>query len=324
MKQFDVFNGDADGLCALHQLRLASPRDSILVTGTKRDIALLQRVPAAAGDTVTVLDISIEVNRVALMDLLQRGVSVHYFDHHGGGLVPAHPGLHAYIDIAPNACTGIIVDRYVGGKYRVWAVVAAFGDNLGREARMLASFLALGTPQVDTLQELGECLNYNGYGDSESDLIVHPAALYRIVSRYPDPFAFITHEAVFQQIRQARATDLDMARQILAQVTLPGGTVVVLPDAAWSRRVRGTYGNILANDHPNRAHALLTPNRVGGYAVSVRSPLVTRRGAHQLCSGFAGGGGRAAAAGINHLPRDQLPMFVRAFDQAFTGSDAHI
>ena len=42
----DVCNGDADGLFALRQLRLANPVDSILVTGIKRDIALLERVRA--------------------------------------------------------------------------------------------------------------------------------------------------------------------------------------------------------------------------------------------------------------------------------------
>jgi len=38
MKYIDVFNGDADGICALHQLRLAEPVESTLVTGVKRDI----------------------------------------------------------------------------------------------------------------------------------------------------------------------------------------------------------------------------------------------------------------------------------------------
>ena len=47
---YDVFNGDADGLCSLQQIRLAEPADSVLVTGVKRDIALLARVPAGAGD----------------------------------------------------------------------------------------------------------------------------------------------------------------------------------------------------------------------------------------------------------------------------------
>ena len=38
MNFFDVFNGDADGICALIQLRLAEPRDTTLITGVKRDI----------------------------------------------------------------------------------------------------------------------------------------------------------------------------------------------------------------------------------------------------------------------------------------------
>ncbi|WP_363153578.1 hypothetical protein [Thiobacillus sp.] len=59
MPLIDVFNGDADGLCALHQLRLADPADSELVTGPKRDISLLKRVQAHAGDRITVLDIAL-------------------------------------------------------------------------------------------------------------------------------------------------------------------------------------------------------------------------------------------------------------------------
>ena len=59
MRCIDVFNGDADGLCALHQLRLAEPAAAELVTGVKRDIALLERVAAAPGDLVTVLDVSL-------------------------------------------------------------------------------------------------------------------------------------------------------------------------------------------------------------------------------------------------------------------------
>jgi hypothetical protein len=32
---------------------------------------------------------------------------------------------------------------------------------------------------------------------------------------------------------------------------------------------------------------------------------------------FATGGGRKSAAGINHLPLDQLLVFVRAFEQQY-------
>lgn len=320
MAHFDVFNGDADGICALHQLRLATPLVSVLVTGVKRDIALLERVDAAAGDSVTALDISSDVNRVALLALLERGVSVQYFDHHGSGEVPAHAGLDAHIDTAPNTCTGIIVDRWLGGRHRIWAVVAAFGDNFPQEARKLAQALPLSTAQVDALQELGECLNYNAYGDSEDDLVMRPAELYTTLHRHADPFAFIEAEPVFQQMREAREQDMELARQVLPQASLPGGTVMVFPDAAWSRRVRGAYANQLAMANPAQAHAIATPNGRGGYTVSVRAPLARRTGADQLCTRFPTGGGRPAAAGVTHLPQEQLPLFIRAFQQAF-GTD---
>ena len=59
---YDVFNGDADGLCVLHQLRLQNPAPAKLVTGVKHDIKLLDRVEASTGDHVTVLDISLDSN----------------------------------------------------------------------------------------------------------------------------------------------------------------------------------------------------------------------------------------------------------------------
>jgi len=131
MRYFDVFNGDADGICALRQLRLADPLDSILVTGLKREIALLKSVPAESGDVVTALDISLERNRETLLEMLHRGVVVHYFDHHeaGAGGIPKHDALLAVIDPSGGTCTSAILDRYLGGRFRAWAVVGAFGDN---------------------------------------------------------------------------------------------------------------------------------------------------------------------------------------------------
>ena len=73
MRIIDVFNGDADGLCALHQLRLAEPAASELVTGPKREIGLLKRVQASAGDRVTVLDIA---HQPAIADRGPRGFSI--------------------------------------------------------------------------------------------------------------------------------------------------------------------------------------------------------------------------------------------------------
>jgi len=43
MASYDLFNGDADDICALIQLRLAEPKESTLVTGIKRDNKLLKK-----------------------------------------------------------------------------------------------------------------------------------------------------------------------------------------------------------------------------------------------------------------------------------------
>ena len=71
MSFIDVFNGDADGICALHQLRLTTPRpEALLVTGVKRDIGLLSRLQHVQDCDITVLDISLDHNRNSLQELL--------------------------------------------------------------------------------------------------------------------------------------------------------------------------------------------------------------------------------------------------------------
>ena len=229
----------------------------------------------------------------------------------------AHPGLAAHIDLAPGVCTGILVDRHLRGAHRVWAVVAAYGDNLAAAARELAAPLALDAARTEQLIELGENLAYNAYGDSEADLIVHPAALYRIMHAYADPFRFIECEAVLRTIGGARRADLELARAVRPVAQGPRTAVYVLPDAAWSRRVRGAIGNELANASPQMAHAVLTPHRQGGYAVSLRAPLAQPTGADALCRQFATGGGRAAAAGVDNLPADRLDDFVGRMARAY-------
>ncbi len=93
MTYYDIFNGDADGICALQQLRLVEPVGGVCITSVKRDIALLERVEAAAGDDVTALDISLDTNRAGLDKLLARGARVRYFDHHFAGEIPNHLSL---------------------------------------------------------------------------------------------------------------------------------------------------------------------------------------------------------------------------------------
>ena len=317
MTHFDVFNGDADGLCALHQLRLAEPRESVLVTGLKREIALVGRVDARAGDAVTVLDVSLATNRDAVVALLERGVAVRYFDHHYAGEPIEHPGFEPHVDTSPSVCSGVLVDRYLRGAQRPWAIVAAFGDNLHGPAQDLAASCGLTVRETDALRELGECLAYNAYGDLEGDPVMSPAATYRTLAPYADPFAFMRAEPVFERIRAARRDDLERARAMAPQVVAGGGAVYALPDASWSRRVRGALANELAQAHPDRAHAILTPLPAGGYVASVRAPLSAPTGADRLCRAFPSGGGRAGAAGVNLLPADQVPLFVERFRQAY-------
>ena len=172
-------------------------------------------------------------------------------------------------------------------------------------------------PTSQGCRQLGDALAYNAYGDTEDDLIIHPAALYRRVSRYDDPFRFIRADTIVARISTVRQADLSQALALSPDRALARATIYTLPDAAWSRRVRGAFGNHLANRDPGLAHAILTPNAQDGYTVSVRAPLAAPAGADALCRQFATGGGRAAAAGINHLPREMLPEFVRRLDQAF-------
>ncbi len=69
---YDVFNGDADGITALLQLRLAEPKSSTLVTGIKRDIKLLKQVlPQTDVCGVTILGMCCEGGRESRAGRLQ-------------------------------------------------------------------------------------------------------------------------------------------------------------------------------------------------------------------------------------------------------------
>ncbi|HUJ85546.1 MAG TPA: acetyltransferase [Burkholderiales bacterium] len=311
MRYIDVFNGDADGICALHQLRLAEPLDTELVTGVKRDIDLLRRVRADAGDRVTVLDVSLERNRPALMALLDRGVGVRYFDHHTAGDLPSHPGFEPHIDESAGVCTSILVDRYLQGRFRVWAVVAAFGDGMPEAALRLASDLSLAAQPLAALRALGENLNYNAYGENETDLLVPPAALYRSVSRFQDPLRLIEAEPLLRRLDDERRADLARALALAPHRASEHADAYVLPNAPWARRVGGTFANRLAADAPARAHAVVAPNTRGGYTVSVRAPSGGAFSAARFCRSF-GGGGRRESGGIDHLEPTRLDALLDA------------
>jgi len=322
MASYDLFNGDADGLCALIQLRLASPKDATLISGVKRDIALLQSITPKPGDDITVLDISMDKNMAALQRCITNQAKVFYADHHKAGEIPNSPLLEAHIHTNANTCTALIINHYLAGRYPLWAVVGAFGDNLLDAADRLALQVGLSSQQIKQLKLLGSYLNYNGYGEQISDLLYSPQALFRVLVKYASPLDFIAQEKeIFQQLAARFDSDLLEATQTKPYTETPHSRVFILPNQDWSQRVSGVLSNQLANQMPNKAHAILTHKQGGGYLVSIRAPLARKFGAEQLASQFKTGGGREAAAGINHLTEEQLPAFIHSFKQHFMPKD---
>jgi hypothetical protein len=319
MRRIDVANGDADGLCALHQLRLAEGTEGELVCGVKRDIGLLARVQAGPGDLVTVCDVSLEANRAALLRLLHSGARLRYFDHHHAGEIPVHAGLEAHIETGGGVCTSLIVDRHLHGAHRAWAVAACFGDGLPEAARALAAPLRLDASALQGLRELGECINYNAYGERVDDLHVAPAELYRRMKPFADPLRCRSELPVIETLHRGRAEDLARARAVPPHRETRETAAWLLPDAAWSRRVLGEFANACVAASPARACAVLAPSTRGGWIVSVRAPRGHAAGAAALCLEFATGGGRREAAGINVLPRAELARFLERFEAYFRG-----
>ncbi|MEQ1879359.1 MAG: acetyltransferase [Burkholderiales bacterium] len=314
MKFYDIFNGDADGICALHQLRLSEPLESVLVSGVKRDISLLKKVHPGEGDQVTVLDISLDANRAELLAMLERGATVRYFDHHFAGDIPAHPRLDAQIDTSAEICTSLMVDRHLNGAHRAWAIAAAFGDNLHDAAMATAANLGLDKTQLGALREVGECLNYNAYGNSPADLHYDPVDLYLRLRPFVHPLDFYARAPEMAVLRAGLAGDLEKARQLPRRELGKYSLLVLLPDTDWSRRISGVLGNELARENPDRVVALLG-RTAGGYRVSLRGP--ERANVLGIARLFDSGGGRGRAAGISFLPNHSLPDFIAQLERGW-------
>lgn len=316
---YDIFNGDADGIFSLHQYRLENPAtDSRCVTGVKRDIQLLAQVHNISGCFLTVFDISLDSNRPVLLKLLQNNNTVIYFDHHFAGEIPDSKALQPYIDDSPETCTSLIVNNELSGRYILWAICGAFGDNLHRQAAELAKTQHLSGRSIMQLQELGELFNYNGYGSSLEDLHFHPLELYQAVQPYASPFDFIYNSTELDILRNGYNEDLALAMQ-QPELNTPGkNRVYLFPDARWARRIGGVFSNLRAREQAASAHAVVSENTDGSLRISVRAPLGDKRHADSLCRLFPTGGGRAAAAGINNLPAEMFNRFLDTFNTFYS------
>jgi len=315
---YDVFNGDADGICALHQFRLAYPAaDAELITGVKRDITLLARIKDVTGSQITVMDVSMHSNMDDLAQILEAENDVLYIDHHFAGEIPRSSRLKHYIDPSPEKCTSLIVDDMLDGKFRLWALVGAFGDNLHASAEAIAAEMSLSAEDTKKLRKIGELVNYNGYGAHLQDLYFPPDQLFRVIQQYQNPLDFYAQSKTLKTLDQGFSSDMDQALSQSECKRLGKNKVYRFPDSAWARRVSGVFANLKARENPEGAHALITENSDETLRISVRAPLLDKKNADTLCRSFPGGGGRAAAAGINALPAHLLDSFLEAFANTF-------
>ena len=316
MASFDVFNGDADGLCGMVQLRLAAPKKTTVVTGVKRDIRLLKNVTASPKSDITVVDISMHANRAELEGALSKGATVEWFDHHYPGDIPRHPKLAAHINTDPKMCSSLIIDQHLRGRYRNWAITAAFGDNLTQTAIGLSKETKLSAQHVDELRELGVYINYNGYGETVDDLWINPSTLFEMLLSFDDPIDLIAETSLLSRLRDGYKEDLKHARNVRLDSSDNLVTLCVFPDKKWARRIIGAYANELVTRSPERAHAILV-EQPKGYVVSIRAPRNNPRKAHKVALEFNTGGGRESAAGIQSLPSECVPKLIESMRRHF-------
>ena len=196
-------------------------------------------------------------------------------------------------------------------------MTGAFGDNLFAAAEQAAKPLNLSADELELLKLLGTCINYNGYGATVDDLIFNPEDLYHKIKPYADPFDFINNDPAYQQLVNGYHEDMANAAALVPEYETDQHAIMILENEKWAKRVGGVFANQLAQENPDRAHAMLTKDGKGGYVVSVRAPLSNKTGADELCRQFHSGGGRKAAAGINHLPEEEYDQFMAAFLSAF-------
>ena len=277
-----AFNGDADGICSMVQWGLVHGVEGNSVTGVKRDIELLANIIPESGDEIICMDISLARNHSRARELCDRGFKITWFDHHLAG--EPIEGLDAHIDTSSNVCTAKIVENFLGVKSE-WAEVALHGDGL-----------SVHSSRPD-FKELGELLNYNGYGADLDDLHFHPDKLMRLCLESKTPEKFLQTPA-FETLKKGFADDM---RNVESINEVDG--IYLLPNEAWARRVVGVVAHRINSTGPG-PHVIAI-DKGNTLQVSLRG----NDGIGDICSMF-GGGGRATAGGIDALPKEEITALM--------------
>ncbi len=322
-----VFNGDADGLIGQHILGMELGAPSLRVTGGKRDIELLRKLPPMGAAHIHVLDISLRRNLDALPALLAQGnIQVTWYDHHDAGDPPAHPNLELHINQAPETCTAVIVNAVHGRKHPLWAAMAAFGDNLPATASALASSGGASAHEAALLRRVGVLLNYNAYGEQPGDTLFSPEDLAARLAPFREAYDLCWEESILGPLAAQFENDRERFQGLEPLVATPEAGAYLVPDQPFARRYGATWANEQALQQPNRALAVIHARADGTYMVSIRAPRkwsgkngAAARSAFDLAIEFPTGGGRKLAAGIDVLPGDQLERFTERFSAFFGG-----
>jgi hypothetical protein len=328
-----AFNGDADGIISQHVAKISGIEPAIRITGLKRDLKLLGRIPpeiaapdANRGVDLHVFDVNLRDNLPDLLRLLENPLTtVRWHDHHEPGEIPDSPHigtrLKTRIVTARGTCTALLAHADYPGADPRWAAMAAWGDNLPEAAEALLKPLALHPIEVRELCEAGELINYNAYGEDDGDVLFAPLAVAERMATFTDATTFIRESGLIGPLREQFRDDLNNMGALSADEVRPGASLYRLPDAAWARRLGSTFANRAALADPGRAIAALHPLRDGSFQVSIRAPRgrTDAAAASSLASEFPSGGGRALAAGINSLPATDAARFARRFFEVYGG-----
>ena len=278
-----AYNGDADGICSMVQWGLVYGIEGHRVTGVKRDIELLERVNPNPDDEIIVMDISLARNHARAVELSTQGFDITWFDHHLAG--EPIDGITTNIDTSANVCTAVIVEKFLGVESD-WAQVALHGDGLSVHS------------SKPEFKELGELLNYNGYGADLSDLHFHPDELLLLCLQAKTPQNFMDTQA-FMTLKNGFESDLSNAINIE-----PSNGYYLLPNESWARRVVGVMAHRI-NESGDGPHVIAI-DKGETLQVSIRGS----EGIGELCKMF-GGGGRATAGGIDALPKSEITALMK-------------
>ena len=278
-----AYNGDADGICSMVQWGLVYGIEGHRVTGVKRDIELLERVNPNPDDEIIVMDISLARNHARAVELSTQGFDITWFDHHLAG--EPIDGITTNIDTSANVCTAVIVEKFLGLESD-WAQVALHGDGLSVHS------------SKPEFKELGELLNYNGYGADLSDLHFHPDELLLLCLQAKTPQNFMDTQA-FMTLKNGFESDLSNAINIE-----PRNGYYLLPNESWARRVVGVMAHRI-NESGDGPHVIAI-DKGETLQVSIRGS----EGIGEICKMF-GGGGRATAGGIDALPKSEITALMK-------------